>query len=160
MSDKHSRGYKKLTSISGIEIDVVTPFNALQKARSSWRKFGTSTTLNVDMNVYGPELAAKVVAEVLNSVKLFLQPPEYELRCLRYANPQYLKLPNVSDVEISPFPNQGLERTPDLVVKEVSFTEIEAILDHLPQPNFLRQVFIDGRVTTPLQRCVNSSRLE
>jgi hypothetical protein len=118
MNTKHSRCYKKLTSISGIEIDAVTPFNALQKARSSWKKAGTSATLNVDMNVYGPELRAKAVAEMLNSVKLFLQPPEYELRSLRYANSQYLKLPNVSDAELSHFTHE-LERTPNLVVKEV-----------------------------------------
>lgn len=111
------------------------------------------------MNVYGPELRAKAVAEMLNSVKLFLQPPEYELRSLRYANPQYLKLPNVSDAELSHFTHE-LERTPNLVAKEVSFTEVEAILDHLPQPNFLREVFIDGRITTPLQRCVTRSHLE
>jgi SWI/SNF-related matrix-associated actin-dependent regulator of chromatin subfamily A3 len=160
MSAKFSRGYKKLTSISGIEIDAVMPISALQKARSSWRKDGTSATLNVDLNIYGPELTAKAVAKMLNSVKLFLQPPEYELRSLRYANPQYLKLPNVSDVDLSHSFNQKVERTPNLFVKEVSFSEVEAILDHLPQPNFLREVFIDGRIITPLQRCVNSSDLE
>ena len=150
MNSKNAKRLKTLDAIPGIEVEAVTPLAALERARLAWKNIGSSATLEIDVNIYGPWSLGRAVAEKLSAVKLFLQPPAFELRRLPYDNPQYLKLPDVSKAEVFYEDISGSRSSPKVVIKEVSISDVEAILDYLPQPKFLREVMIDGRISTSL----------
>lgn len=81
-----------------------------------------------------------------------MQPPSADLRSLVYDNPQYLKLSGVSDIRIPTLFETDTANDQDNLSAESSVSEVEAILDHLPQLNFLKEVPTDGRVITALAK--------
>jgi SWI/SNF-related matrix-associated actin-dependent regulator of chromatin subfamily A3 len=108
----------------------------------------------VDVSVYGPVVAhvAKLAARTLSDAQLFLQIPRFATKDFPYDNPQYLKLPNVSHVQLedtleisSPAPFQNND-------KHVSRSELDSVLDHIPQPKFLRQASTSVRIRTNLMK--------
>jgi SWI/SNF-related matrix-associated actin-dependent regulator of chromatin subfamily A3 len=152
LTTKVTQGLKRLSNPTlCVELDGVIPFSALQDVSSAWRKSGRSATAIIDINVYGHPHCAKVVGDILASAKLFLQSPSSDHRSLTYDNPQYLKLPGVSHVEYIP----DLSDEVSDATAEASRAEIDEILDHLPPPKFLREVSVDGRITTALAKYVS-----
>jgi hypothetical protein len=148
---------KRLMLSACIEVDAVTSTNALRKARLDWKKSGSSTKLKVDLNVYGHSQFAKTTAAILSSARLFLQPPNYEPRCLAYENPQYLRLPDLDEADFTSLDMPGSTKDSNEDTSQGLASEVEIILDHLPQPRFLREIQADERVITKLEKYVYSS---
>jgi SWI/SNF-related matrix-associated actin-dependent regulator of chromatin subfamily A3 len=145
---------KRLMALPGVHVEGIATWPSIEKARTQWKQSGKSAALLIDISTYGPDVShvAKLVGRALSDAKLFLQPPRFATGSFPYDNPQYLKLPNVSHVqledtpEVSPFvPSQDDD-------KDVSRSELESILDHIPQPKFLRQAFTSVRIRTPLMK--------
>lgn len=105
----------------------------------------------VNFNVYGHEHAAQKVGDALANARMFLQVPLFDGRNSTYENPQDLKLPDVAHIELNDPTTIALQATHQ-ESKEVSRTEIESLLDHIPQSNLLRGVFTSHRVITPLMK--------
>lgn len=150
-----ARGLKCLENLGETCVEIegfITSF-ALNKASVAWKRAGKSEITTVDFNIYGHRHSGKEVGDALTSMKLFLQEPDTDPRSLTYDNPQYLKLPGVSHVSET---THGPFNNVQLVSSSIgaSQAEIEAILDHIPQPTFLREVSTDGRIRTPLIRFV------
>ncbi|KAF2848795.1 hypothetical protein T440DRAFT_556368 [Plenodomus tracheiphilus IPT5] len=122
----------------------------LGKAAKLWRQAGKSAMLSIDLNVYGNPRSARKVGEILSAAKLFLQTPALDARGLRYDNPQYLKLPGVPHVRMVDESKETVDEPTQERQEEVSRSEIDSILDHLPQPRFLREVSTSDRIRTPL----------
>jgi SWI/SNF-related matrix-associated actin-dependent regulator of chromatin subfamily A3 len=93
------------------------------------------------------------VGKELTSGKLFLQPPTIDLRCLVYENPQDLVLEDVISVGNSADDIESIDqRSAYPEEKETTQSEIDDILDHIPQPSFLREVSTDHRIITDLAK--------
>ncbi|EUC34822.1 hypothetical protein COCCADRAFT_92479 [Bipolaris zeicola 26-R-13] len=101
LNQKISQALKRLTSLSNVEVEGVVSRTSLEKARAEWKKSGRSANLLVDVNVYGPNTSgvAKAAGRILSNTRLFLQSPSFVTRLVTYDNPQYLKLPNVSNYQ-------------------------------------------------------------
>jgi TPP-dependent 2-oxoacid decarboxylase len=153
---------KKLVAFRGVQIEGVVQWSDLEKARTQWKQYGKSATLLMDVNVYGPVTShiTKSVARILSDAMLFLQVPNIVTRPLPYENPQYLKLPNVSHIQIEATHEVSTGHSPQDYNKDVSRSELEVILDHIQQPNFLREVLTSIRIRTPLMKYVPSRRID
>lgn len=146
---------KKLVPCPCIEIDAFTTSKALSKARIEWKKSGKSTILHLDINIYGHSHYAKKAAQILSAARLFLQPPSYDHRALPYENPQYLKLSGLKELQLAIETETISSKRPnDLIPGPLTF-DVEAVLDHLPQPKFLVEIATDSRITTILKKFVS-----
>jgi hypothetical protein len=156
-SSRVSRSLKRLVAFPCIEMDILVQTSSLDTARSKWKRSGKPTEVLVNVNIYGHDHAARDVGDCLANLRLFLQIPLYDERSSPYENPQYLKLPGVEHINLdSPAPI-----TPDQAhqeSREVSRSEIETLLDHIPQPNFLREVFTNPRTITLLKKWVSGPK--
>ncbi|EUC42633.1 hypothetical protein COCMIDRAFT_103006 [Bipolaris oryzae ATCC 44560] len=102
LNQKVSQALKRLKSLSNVEVEGVVLRASLEKARAEWKKSGRAANLLVDVNIYGPNTSgvAKPAGRILSNARLFLQPPSFVTRLVTYDNPQYLKLPNISDYQL------------------------------------------------------------
>jgi hypothetical protein len=94
----------------------------------------------VNFNVYGHEHAAQKVGDTLANARMFLQVPLFNGRNTTYENPQDLKLLDVAHIELNGPITIALQETHH-ESKDISRSEIESLLDHIPQSNLLRGVF-------------------
>jgi SWI/SNF-related matrix-associated actin-dependent regulator of chromatin subfamily A3 len=154
LNQRTSRALKRLAALPGVNIKGIVTRSVLEKARTQWRQSGKTATMSLDVSVYGPLVGhvAKLAARTLSDAKLFLQFPRFATKDFPYDNPQYLKLPNVSHVQLedtleinSPAPIQNND-------EHVSRSELDSVLDHIPQPKFLRQASTSVRIRTPLMK--------
>jgi SWI/SNF-related matrix-associated actin-dependent regulator of chromatin subfamily A3 len=154
LNQRTSRALKRLVALPDVYIDGIATWSSLEKARTQWRQSGKSAIMSVDVSVYGPVVAhiAKPAARALSDAKLFLQLPRFATKDSPYDNPQYLKLPNVAHIQLkdtleisSPAPFQNND-------KDVSRSELDSVLDHIPQQKFLRQASTSVRIRTPLMK--------
>lgn len=106
--------------------------------------------------VYGDRQRAKAVGQILTNGQLFLQPPLKDFKRLAYDNPQYLRIPKAIEPELI----QLEESAPQEILNHewTSITEVEALLDDLTQPDFLREITIDHRIITKLDRYCSMRR--
>lgn len=151
-SARVSQALRRVTSLPTVEIEAVVPDDSLEKARVQWKQSGKSAKFVVNTNVYGAPVSAMLVGKILATLKLFLQAPSLGTRSLRYENPQYLKLPGVSQVQIGDRLDVNTPRPEKVIDEEVSRSEIDTILDHIPQSEFLREDFMSDRIITPLKK--------
>ncbi|KAF1956410.1 hypothetical protein CC80DRAFT_76368 [Byssothecium circinans] len=154
LTTKVSQGLKRLRKAAYpcVEVQGIIALSKLEEARVSWKRTGRSAMSTIHVNVYGHPHCAKSVGHELTSVKLFLQPPVVDLRDLVYDNPQELKLTNAPSAQARVEHIDVTDRSPVDERKEVAQSEIEAILDHIPQPTALREVAVDNRIITTLIR--------
>lgn len=145
-----SASLKRLAVNPCVQLDCMIYRSPLDKAVSQWKKSGKGKEFVVDLNVYGHEHSARVVGDMLADARLFLQFPKSDNRGLVYDNPQYLKLPNVASTELFQMNSEIAQKANPEEPKEVSASEIEILLDHIPQPKFLRHDFSHTRILTPL----------
>jgi SWI/SNF-related matrix-associated actin-dependent regulator of chromatin subfamily A3 len=153
MHRRTSQTLKRLMAFPGVRIEGIVSWSDLEKAKTEWKHSGRSARLSLDVGVYGPGLShvAKPVGRTLSDAKLFLQLPRSSTESLPYSNPQYLKVPNVSHIQILDTPEVALTE-PLQKNKYVSRVELELILDHIPQPKFLREASTSEQIRTPLMR--------
>ncbi|KAH7090599.1 hypothetical protein FB567DRAFT_295929 [Paraphoma chrysanthemicola] len=151
LNTRVSRSLRRLTNYSCVEVDCIASASGLEKARSQWRKSGKSAELPVCFNIYGHEHAAQGVGDMLAAMKMFLQIPAHDRRSLPHSNPQYLYLPGVDNIDIDE-PPEGKASDAAAEAKEVTALEIEAVLDHIPQADFLQEHFANSRIRTILQK--------
>ena len=149
LSGRTSQSLKRLKIFSDVEMECVVAIPCLEKARTQWKRSGKSARLLVSMNIYGLEHSASAVGDALAAAKLFLQDPIYDTRSATYDNPQYLKLPDVARMTLDSSDASTLQ-APTRDHKEASSSEIETLLDHIPQSRFLREAFTNDRIRTPL----------
>ncbi|CAI6242193.1 unnamed protein product [Periconia digitata] len=154
---KMAEGLSRLRSLThacsecqGIEYDGVVKFAAITDASESLNRSKFHTNLIVDINLYGHAHSAKAAGDALASSQLFLQFPTSDSRGLVYDNPQHLKLPGLADVHYLRHLDTLMEESIEERVQEASRTDIEAILDHMPQHGFLRELSADARISTEL----------
>ncbi|PVH98774.1 hypothetical protein DM02DRAFT_29776 [Periconia macrospinosa] len=154
---KMAEGLNRLQSLThacaecqGVECEGIVSFSAIKDARESLRKSKSFTKLTVDINLYGHHHSAKAAGDALMASQLFLQPPEWDLRSLVYDNPQVLKLPGLDNIDYLDLLDSEADENLEEPQQEASRADIEAILDHLPQHGFLRELSADGRITTDL----------
>lgn len=153
LGGRTSQSLKRLASFSCVQFDCIASILSLEHARTQWRKAGKSSQLLVDFNIYGHEHSASKVGDALAIAKLFLQVPTYDTRSTTYDNPQDLKLPDVAHMSLG----NSLEPPPQSAIRdgqEASSSEIETLLDHIPQSTFLRVAFTNDRISTPLIKYV------
>jgi hypothetical protein len=153
LGSRFSRSIKRLKAFPCIDLDCLVLSSGLDAARSKWKKSGRPTELLVNLNVYGHNHSAQVVGDTLADMRLFLQVPLYDGRSAVYDNPQYLKLPGIEHLNLGAVVSVVPEQAFDLPA-EVSRLEIEELLDHIPQPKILREVFINDAAITVLKRWV------
>lgn len=151
LNTKVSRSLRRLTSYPCIEVDCIVSASGLEKARSHWRKSGKSADLFVCFNIYGHEHAAQNVGDILAASKMFLQVPNNDRRSLPYNNPQYLRLPDVENIELDESPESN-PPNPFIEAKETTALEIEAVMDHIPQADILQKHFANSQIRTVLQK--------
>lgn len=156
LNQKISQALKRLISLSNVEVEGVVSRTSLEKARAEWKKSGRSANLLVDVNVYGPNTSgvAKAAGRILSNTRLFLQSPSFVTRLVTYDNPQYLKLPNVSKLQIMEAPSTNFAALLSGNAKESTYSELESVLDNIPQSKVLREVSTSWRIRTVLQKCV------
>lgn len=141
-----------LTS-SAVQSDksTITPMRKAQNTKSS-----------IDLLVFGPQLAAEVLAKEMARYRLFLQHPFPIPSDVPYENPQYFNISGVSLSNGSLLPAiQGLEdvrnesnASPSQEDNGQAATNLAHVLDHLPQHDYLKEASIDSRIKTPLLRLV------
>ncbi|KAJ6286390.1 SNF2 family N-terminal domain-containing protein [Bipolaris maydis] len=153
LNQKISQVLKRLKSLSSVEIEGIVSRTSLEKARAEWKKSGRSANLLVDINVYGPNTSgvAKPAGRILSNARLFLQPPSFVTRLVTYDNPQYLKLPNVSELQIMEAPSTNFAAPLSGSAKESTYSELESVLDNIPQSKILREVSTSWRIRTVLK---------
>ncbi|KAH7075543.1 hypothetical protein BKA63DRAFT_300063 [Paraphoma chrysanthemicola] len=151
LNTRVSRSLRRLTSYPCVEVDCIVSASGLERARSQWRKSGKSAELPVCFNIYGHEHAAQDVGDMLAAMKMFLQIPVHDRRSLPHSNPQYLHLPGVDNIDIDEPPESKVSDAA-VEAKEVTALEIEAVLDHIPQADFLQEHFANSRIRTTLQK--------
>ena len=151
LGSKLSRNLKRLTAFACVSLDCTVASSNLDAVRSKWKTLGSPTELLVSFNVYGHDHSAQIAGDTLASMRLFLQVPLYDARSLAYDNPQYLKLLGVSDLNLDVPAPLNLAQACDIPA-EVSRLEIDALLDHIPQPSILRNVFTNCHTITVLKR--------
>ncbi|KAK1726384.1 SNF2 family domain-containing protein [Colletotrichum acutatum] len=95
-----------LTPDSRVEFEPIAPTNALRETIGRAKK-PVEAMVKVDINVYGPRAAAKVVGDKLTEGKLWLQKSDHARRELCYENPHFLKI-------------QGGETMPENVINDVN----------------------------------------
>lgn len=146
-----SRSLKRLTEFACVSLDCTTTSSNLEAARGKWEALRNPTELRVSFNVYGHDHSAQIVGDTLASMKLFLQVPMYDTRSLVYDNPQDLKLLDVAELNLDVPAPVSVEQASD-IPPEVSRLEIDALLDHIPQPGILRDIFMNCYTVTVLKR--------
>jgi hypothetical protein len=124
----------------------------LDAARGKWKALGNPTELPVSFNVYGHDHSAQIVGDTLASMRLFLQVSLYDTRSLVYENPQELKLLDVEDLDLDVPAPVSLEQACG-ILPEVSRLEIDAFLDHIPQPSIPQDISTNFHTITVLKRC-------
>jgi SWI/SNF-related matrix-associated actin-dependent regulator of chromatin subfamily A3 len=162
LNQKISQALKCLTALPNVEAEGVVSQVSLEKARAEWKRSGRSANLLVDMNVYGPVTTkdAKSAGEILSNARLFLQAPAYFTRPVIYDNPQYLKLPDVSYMQIVDKPNTNFSAPLLGNMKDITLPELESVLDNIPQSKDLREVSTNWRIRTALKRHVFTMVIE
>jgi hypothetical protein len=105
----------------------------------------------------GPRSIAESLAKGLSKYHLFLQHPDPKLPGMEYQNPQYLTmvgswLPNGAVLApIAPeFFNKDTDRRDNADQEPENEVDLRTVLDNLPQPAYLREADIDGRIKTTL----------
>jgi hypothetical protein len=96
------------------------------------------------------------VGNTLAAAKLFLQVPNFDRRSLLYVNPQDLMLPDLMDIDMEPSIMGTFQAAHHDHVKEISFSEIESLLDHTPQSRSLRESYTGDRIRTQLLKYVST----
>jgi SWI/SNF-related matrix-associated actin-dependent regulator of chromatin subfamily A3 len=154
IGQRMSRVLKRLIAQPDVHLVGIATWPSLEKAKTQWKQSGKSATLLMDISVCGPgaDQVAKLVGRALSDAMFFLQPPRFATNSFSYVNPQYLKLPNVSHVQLEDTPVVSPAAPFQEDDKDVSRSELESILDHIPQPKFLRQAFSSVRIRTPLMK--------
>ncbi|KAK3294356.1 SNF2 family N-terminal domain-containing protein [Chaetomium fimeti] len=105
----------------------------------------------------GPPSIAESLAKGLSKYHLFLQHPDPKLPGMEYQNPQYLTmvgswLPNGAVLApIAPeFFNKDTDRRDNADQEPENEVDLRTVMDNLPQPAYLREADIDGRIKTTL----------
>lgn len=156
LNQKISQALKRLKALPEIEFEGIVSRASLEKAGAAWKKSGRSTSLLVDVNVYGPSTTevAKSAGRILSNARLFLQSPSSVSRLATYDNPQSLKLPDLSHMHITHTPSPSLVAPVSHDGKDTSHFDLESILDNIPQSKVLREVSTSWRIRTALKKYV------
>ncbi|KAI1387873.1 SNF2 family N-terminal domain-containing protein [Hypoxylon trugodes] len=114
-------------------------------------------TTSADFSIFGPRAIAEQLAKELSRYRLFLQHPTPLPDSVPYENPQYLSIAGISFSNGSILPAiKGIDEseetpdTPSSLEENEQLTDLNYVLDHLPQHNYLTQIKIDQRISTPL----------
>lgn len=126
-------------------------------ALKSWSKNKNSTTLAVEINIYGMRDVADEVGKVLSAAGTFLQQPRYGLDGISYYNPHYFRIPGfsaadsvdtpiltINDLGSAPVQNTRPDDRNDASI------EVTSILDSLSHHNILKERVADVRIRQPL----------
>ena len=114
--------------------------------------------------IFGPRSVADTLARDLSRFHLFLQHPYQLPPNVVYDNPQYLSIVGSSFANgailppIAAEPPQQVTDRPD-ELGQTGEMDITAVMDNLPKHNYLKEAHVDGRVASPLLRCVLSPLL-
>jgi SWI/SNF-related matrix-associated actin-dependent regulator of chromatin subfamily A3 len=126
-------------------------------ALKSWSKNKNSTTLTVEINMYGMRDVADEVGKVLSAAGTFLQQPRYGLDGISYYNPHYFRVPGFSDADSLDTPILTIKDPGSAPVQNTrpddrddASVEVTSILDSLSHHNLLKERVADVRIRQPL----------
>jgi hypothetical protein len=109
--------------------------------------------------VSGPRSMAKSLAKQLSKYRLYLQHPNPKPADLQYENPQYLSMVGswlsngavLPPISLDSF-GQDEDRRDSVERPAEDDVDLRCVIDNLPQPAYLREADIDGRVTATLEK--------
>lgn len=150
LSSRTTSILKRLIKNSCVKLKCMVAEDRLSKASHQWKRSGKATEVLVDINIYGHQHIAEEIGNTLADARMFLQPPTYDPETSSHENPQYLQLPDVSSLDLIEQVIEGGRGSETIEPKPASSSEIDIVLDHIPQPKFLSQTFSDHRIQTNL----------
>ena len=120
------------------------------------KQAGLMSSMNIQ--IFGIRSVADTVAKKLSKYHLFLQHPEPPPADIAYENPQYLNaLGSKSDnwailPQLISVPAEQAKDTPAIVSDERGLTldGVRALVDNLPETDYLQDVELDARIKTEL----------
>jgi len=157
MSSRLYSQFKLLIASECMLVDPVIPIAAYETASQGWKRIGTSARCTVELNIYSHRHAALATGKFLAEAGLYLQPPGQDFRQLSYHNPQYLDVEDVMDVEDSSLVTISSRPEDNEGEFDSNSGNISSVIDHLPQPKYLRESVVDERIITKLHRQVCTS---
>ena len=146
--------FKRLIASECMLVDPVIPIAAYAKASQDWKRIGTSARCTVELNIYSHRHAAIDTGKLLAEAGLYLQTPGQDFRQLSYHNPQYLDVEDVMDVDDSVLVSTLSHLEDNEGDFDSNSGDISSVIDHLPQPKYLRESLVDERIITTLHRQV------
>ncbi|KAI2628484.1 SNF2 family N-terminal domain-containing protein [Hypoxylon sp. NC1633] len=118
----------------------------------------SKTKASADFLLFGPQDIADDLAKDLSHYRLFLQHPYPLPVAVPYENPQYLDIAGSSFANGSILPSinnsdekeRSCEASSSQEDNVQQVTDIIQVLDHIPQHDYLKEVAVDERISTPL----------
>jgi hypothetical protein len=140
---------RKLQELESLEVKAIMKREEIKSATKAWKKTDKVTRFPIEFNVYGHRYNSESVDSILSSSHVYLQPPQTIVYPVPYENPQYFMLPGI-DVVMEEV--KSLEEATGMTESTVQLTDIETVLDHLPQQNYLRHSFTSDSIVATLKK--------
>ena len=111
--------------------------------------------------IFGPRSVAETLAKDLSRYHLFLQHPDPRPSHVVYENPQYLSMVGSSFLNgalLPPILTEAFQGETDRPEEFDQDEEVDlvAVMDNLPEHDYLREADVDGRIRATLKRWVLS----
>lgn len=144
-----SRCFRDLETRAPVNYEGFVDANTWQDLIQTWKKTVKAGVMSVDINIYGSRNDSHVVGKVFSKAKLYFQHPHHCDSGVKYENPHYLSLPNISGLKLE---NPSASVTPVRTASILSGYNIPSVLDGLHQHENLFQVELDYRIKATLRR--------
>lgn len=165
LNSKTHLALSKLTAVNQIQFRGHIQRDNLNSTTTGGKLLlnGSSAHSLLDLLVFGPQLIAENLARELSRYRLFLQHPDPLPADVSYSNPQYLPiagafltngslLPAIQDLEDVEDHEDTSNISSSQEDDKLQMSNLADVLDHLPQHNYLEEVQVDHRISTPLLR--------
>ncbi|KAI4859476.1 SNF2 family N-terminal domain-containing protein [Hypoxylon rubiginosum] len=163
LNSKTHLALSKLTAVNQIQFRGHIQRDNLNSTTTGGKLLlnGSSAHSLLDLLVFGPQLIAENLARELSRYRLFLQHPDPLPADVSYSNPQYLPiagafltngslLPAIQDLEDVEDHEDTSNISSSQEDDKLQMSNLADVLDHLPQHNYLEEVQVDHRISTPL----------
>ena len=145
---KTTKVLQGLDQIDSVTYEAIADAKDLDRCIKTWKKKAKATDGNIEINIYGAQIAKEKVGKLLSAARHYLQQPRWLASGVPVDNPHTISFPNLAikpEIIQLPTPLSKTERS-----SAPSKRVIYEVLEGLDQVEHLKPIDIDSRITTRL----------